>query len=414
MSAPSTNIPAGNRDHPDDDRDSRKRKQNPNKTVDERKERKCQKKAWKEAEEQQRVAEEESKRTRKAVRKARKREVAVEQAAREEAERVERLDRQRQEFEELQQLATETAARMQEPRKELGESDMEDDGEGEDEGEDEMPARGREVVAVLDSSNECDFCRKHWFACELVAGGRACRMCKLKKTKCLLLPVSWVNRWVKARTRKSSGKPESKDDDNNNNEKDDTNAGRSPTPRWVTRSATQHDWSGRSGPCTRVDELREDYGRLAVKLRRVERQQPVAPSWEKEYDPEGWVEYADDDEEGPAPTGVIIDDGWVPEDDLEPEDMAMTPLQPVVQVDPAEGEVSPKREKTPEVEAIVKAELVEVTVGGTMTGRYRVIVEEGGREVLDIQDLDDEMDVDPVEPVGMGVPEGEVEGQNGQ
>ncbi|KAJ7269496.1 hypothetical protein C8J57DRAFT_1508670 [Mycena rebaudengoi] len=120
----------------------------------------------------------------------------------------------------------------------------------------------------------------------------------------------------------------------------------------------------------------------------------------EEYEREDWIEYTDDDEEGPVPTGVIVDDSWVPEDDLEPEDTGMTPPQPVVQVDPAEGEVADMgMDGTPEgpvEEGIVKAE------------------PEGSREVLDIQDSDDEMDVDPAGPVETGVPDGEVEGQNGQ
>ncbi|KAJ7267144.1 hypothetical protein C8J57DRAFT_1510252 [Mycena rebaudengoi] len=481
MSAPSATSPTGDRDHPDDDRDGRKRKQNPDETADERKERKRQKKARKEAEEQQRVAEEESKHARKAAHKARKKEVAAEQAAKEEAERAERLARQWQEFEELQRLAAETAARMQELRRELG--------------------GGREVVAVLDGGNECDFCRKHSFECELVAGARACRMCKLKKTKCSLLPVTRVNRRVEARNRKTGGKPESEDDGDDDDEEDDggddddtDNAGHDEPPRQVTRSATRCARSDRPGPSsqrapqTRDDALPRHVGELWTRMEHheralwslVEHQRWVyfwtgemlealrgvmevvdsqVVDWftedrlppaayqrarrllddtsldtnhyhvpemtaeeeclaHEEYEREDWIEYADDDEEGPASTGIIVDDGWVPEDDLEPEDTGMTPPQPVVQVDPAEGAVADTgMEGMPEgpvEEGIVKAEPVELTIGGTTTGRYRVIVEEGGREVLDIQDSDDEMDVDPAEPVETGVPDGEVEGQNGQ
>ncbi|KAJ7285542.1 hypothetical protein C8J57DRAFT_1215954 [Mycena rebaudengoi] len=99
---------------------------------------------------------------RKCAKKARKEEQCqrreAEEAEREQEETTchEKTERQRREFEELKQVAVETAARMQELRKELGKSDKEDSGDDKDEGEDETPARGGEVVAILYNGNAQD------------------------------------------------------------------------------------------------------------------------------------------------------------------------------------------------------------------------------------------------------------------
>ncbi|KAJ7233811.1 hypothetical protein C8J57DRAFT_1532135 [Mycena rebaudengoi] len=193
MSAPSATTPTGDCHHPDDDRDSRKRKQHEGETKDEWSERKRAKKVRKEERHQRREAEEAER-------------------EQEEAARRKKTERQQQEFKELERV---------ELRKELGESDGEENVEGESD-------KKEEVGVVLDDGNECDYCRKHAQRCIVVSGARACTTCKLKKTKCSLLPVTWVNRRVEACNRKTSGKPGSKGDNEDNCGNNNNNNGDKP------------------------------------------------------------------------------------------------------------------------------------------------------------------------------------------
>ncbi|KAJ7255163.1 hypothetical protein C8J57DRAFT_1518107 [Mycena rebaudengoi] len=352
MSAPSATTPTGDCDHPNNDRDSHKRKRREGETKDEQSERKRAKKVRKEEQRQQQEAEEAER-------------------EQEEAACRKKTERQRREFKELEQVAAETAVRMRELQKELGESDEEENMEGESDKEEE-------VGVVLDDGNECDYCRKHAQQCVVVSGARACTTCKLKKTKCSLLPVTRVNRRVEARNRKTSGKPGSKGDDKDdcgNNDNNSDNAGHDKPPCRVTQSATQRAQSDRPGPSTqqapqtRDDTLLRHVGELWTWVEQHERAlwsliehqrqvyfrmgemlevlwgvmevidwftedglppaayQRARGSEEEhlaceEYEREDWVEYTDNEEEGPAPTGVIVDNGWHPEDDEEDEEMA--------------------------------------------------------------------------------------------